>query len=108
MAPWAANFGLASLTHALAFFAAGLVFLFNYRRPAESRDNVLILFPLLYLAGHLYMYIAKFDLFFSLSPTGLTQEGLAIGNPIAAVVAIIASTAIVLLSHPLPSNKPDI
>jgi len=108
MAPWAANFGLASLTHALAFFAAGLVFLFNYRRPTESRDNVLILFPLLYLAGHLYMYIAKFDLFFSLSPTGLTQEGLAIGNPIAAVVAIIASTAIVLLSHPLPSDKPDI
>jgi hypothetical protein len=53
------------------------------------------------------MYIAKFDLFFSLNPTGLTQEGLAIGNPIAVVVAIIASTAIVLFSHPLPSDKPD-
>jgi hypothetical protein len=104
MAPWTANFDLAALTHVLAFFAAGLVFLFNFRRPAESRDSVLMLFPLLYLAGHLCIYIAKFEQFYTASPDGLTQDGLAIGNPIAAVVAIIAAAAIVLFSHPLPTH----
>lgn len=91
------------------FYLLASCFCSIYRRPRESRDNLLILFPLRYLslAGHLYMYIAKFDLFFSASPTELTQQGLATGNPIAMLVAIMASTAIILFSHPLPSDEPE-
>jgi hypothetical protein len=50
--------------------------------------------------GHLYIYIAKFDIYFSVDANGLSAEGLAVGNLIVAVVAIIATTTITLLSHP--------
>ncbi len=105
MAPWTADFALASLVHAVAFFAAGMVFLFNFRRPAQPRDGLLMLFPMAYLTTHLYLYIAKFELFFSVSADGLTQAGLAAGNLVAAVVAIVASAALVLLSHPVPNRR---
>ena len=101
----AASLGLAAGFHALAFSLAGLVFLFNYRRPAAPRDKLLLVFPLLWCVGQLYIYIAKFDLYFSMSPNGLSHEGLAMGNLIAAVVAIVASVAIALLSHPVEDGK---
>lgn len=104
MAPWEANFGLASLCHALAFFAAGMVFLLNFRRPSAPRDALLMLFPLLFLATHIYIYVAKFDLFFTASANGLSSNGLALGNLPAVFIAIIGSAAIVLCSNPRNDN----
>lgn len=103
MMPWQASMEGASMVHAITFFIAGLVYLFNYKRP-EPRDKLLMLFPLLFLAGHLYIYIAKFDLFFNISAEGMASNGFALGNLIAALTAIIASTAILLYSHPIDKD----
>ncbi len=97
--------GGAAAFHAAAFSLAGLVFLLNFRRPSLPRDRLLLIFPLLWCVGQLYIYIAKLPLFFSANAAGLTPEGLAVGNLVAAVVAIVGSIAITLLSHPLENAK---
>lgn len=94
MIPHAASF------YALTFGAAGLTFVLRYRRPAEVRDRLLMVFPLVFVAGHLYLYVAKIDLFFGTDANGLTAEGLPAGNLIAALAAMAGSVAITLLSHP--------
>jgi hypothetical protein len=66
-----------------------------------ARDRLLMIFPLVYVAGHLYIYIAKFDIYFSVDANGLSADGLAVGNLIAVVVAMAGSVAITLLSHPV-------
>ena len=91
---------LAAALHAIAFALAGGVLLFHYRKPSASRDGLLMVFPLIYLVGHLYIYVAKFRLFFEVGPDGLSQEGLAAGNLLAVVVAMIGSAAILLATHP--------
>ncbi len=100
MMPWDASLIGASLVHAITFFVAGLVFVLNYKKVRAPRDKLLMVFPLMYLVGHLYLYIAKFSLFFNISSDGLTSEGLAVGNLLAAMMAIVASIAVVLVSHP--------
>jgi hypothetical protein len=92
--------GLAAALYAISFALAGLVFVLNFKRLTVGRDRLLMIFPLTYVVGHLYLYVAKFDLFFSVDASGLSQQGLAAGNLIAAVVAMIGSLTIVLLSHP--------
>ena len=87
--------------HAVLFASAGAVFFFNYRKPTSRRDALLMIFPLVYLVGLAYLYIAKFSLFFGVGPDGLTEEGLAAGNLIAVVLAIVASSTVLLLSHPV-------
>jgi hypothetical protein len=100
MLPWAANFELASLVHAVTFGLAGWLFLMKWRQPQGERDELLMAFPFLYLVGHAYMYIAKFDLFFTVNSEGLSN-GLAVGNLFAVLLALIGTSAIVLLSHPV-------
>lgn len=75
--------------------------MFHFRRPRVPRDRLLMIFPLVYVVGHLYIYIAKFDHYFAVDPAGLSQEGLAVGNLIAVVVAMVGSLAITFLSHPV-------
>jgi len=102
MIPQAATF------YALTFGAAGLVFVLNYRRPRQARDRLLMIFPLVYVVGHLYLYVAKFDLYFTVDANGLSAEGLSVGNPIAVVVAMVGSVAITLLSHPTELAGPQL
>jgi hypothetical protein len=64
-----------------------------------------MIFPLVYLVGLLFIYIAKFDIYFPIDANGLSAEGLAVGNLIVAVVAIIATTTITLLAHPTESSE---
>ncbi len=92
--------GAAVSFYAVSFALAGLVFVFHFRRPRVHRDRLLMIFPLVYVVGHLYIYIAKFELFLAADASGSTPEGLPVGNPIAVGVAIIGSLAITLLSHP--------
>ncbi len=94
MLPQAAAF------YALLFALAGMVFVFHFKKPHASRDRLLLIFPLVYIVGHLYIYIAKFELFLSADAAGLSHEGLPVGNLIAVVVAMIGSLTITLLSHP--------
>jgi hypothetical protein len=90
----------AATMYAVVLGLAGLVFVLNFRRPRMPRDRLLMIFPLVYIVGHLYIYIAKFEIYYSVDADGLSAEGLAVGNLIVAVVAIIASMTITLLSHP--------
>lgn len=83
---------VAVLTHALSFFFAGYCFVLHYRRPPAGRDNLLMLFPLLWIVGLLYLYIAKL--------TVLWTEV----NLFAVIAAMIIGTTILLFSHPV-ENK---
>ncbi len=97
----------AAALYGILFGLAGLVFVFNFKKPNVSRDRLLMIFPLVYVVGHLYIYIAKFDIYFAVDAAGSSAEGLAVGNLIAAVVAMIGSLAITLLSHPAESPRAD-
>jgi len=104
MLPWDANIQMAALIHVITFSLAGWLLLVKWRKPVvKERDELLMVFPMLYLAGHAYMYIAKFDLFFSVTEDGLTQ-GLAVGNLFGVILAIVFSMFMVLASHP-PENR---
>ena len=50
-------------------------------------DRLLMIFPLVYLVGLLFIYVAKFEIYFSVDVNGLSAAGLAVGNLIVAVVA---------------------
>lgn len=92
---------LSPVYHAVVYFAAGVVFLFTYRRPAAPRDRLLLFFPLLFVAGHAYIFIAKFKQFVALSVTpDPAPDALAAGNGFVVVLAIVGFTAFSLLSHP--------
>jgi hypothetical protein len=93
--------GVAASLHALAFAAAGLTYVFSFRRPARPRDRLLMFFPLVWVAGLLYLYVAKLDIFFTLTPDGLSREGLAAGNLLVAGAAMVTTLAIVFASHPI-------
>jgi hypothetical protein len=90
----------AATLYAVVFSLSGLTFVLNFRKPSVPRDRLLMIFPLVYLVGLLFIYIAKFEIYFSVDANGLSAEGLAVGNPIVAGFAIIAATTITLLSHP--------
>lgn len=96
--PWSlmayqSSLGIAAALHAISFAAAGFVFLFNFRKPKEDRDKLLMAFPLIYLSGLSYLYIAKYHLFSSGGPEA--------GNLVAVLLAIIISITIILVSHPV-------
>ena len=95
------SMGWASAVHIFSFAAAGLAFVLNYRRPRMKRDRLLMVFPLTYLTGMSYLYVAKYHLFLGATSDGLTSGGLAVGNLVAGILAIVACTAIVLVSHPV-------
>lgn len=93
--------------YALTFGLAGMIYVLQFRWPNTPRDRLLLIFPLVWAAGHLFIYIAKFDLYYSVDANGLSTEGLAVGNLIVAVVAIIVFTAITLASHPVQARAAD-
>jgi hypothetical protein len=90
----------AATLYAVLFALAGLTFVFHFRKPRVRRDRLLMIFPLVYVVGHLYIYIAKFEIYFSVSASGLSQEGLAVGNLMAVMMAMVGSLTITFLSHP--------
>ncbi|MEH6551471.1 MAG: hypothetical protein V7711_18735 [Pseudomonadales bacterium] len=92
--------GLAAATHALLFSAFGLVFLFNWRRPLMKRDKLLMIFPLTFVVGLMYIYIAKVDQFYG-ATDGLNAEGWPVGNLIAVILGMVGSLAILLKTHPV-------
>lgn len=105
MLPWDANVEMAALLYAFIFGLAGWHFLMKWRKPKQERDTLLMAFPFLYLVSFAYMYIAKFKLYFTVSAEGLSQEGLAVGNLLVVLFAIIIAATIVLLSHPVPKGE---
>lgn len=92
--------GVAASLHALVFTAAGLTYVFSFRQPAVPRDRLLMFFPLVWVAGLLYVYATKLEIFFALTAEGLSREGLAAGNLLVASAAMASTLAIVFVSHP--------
>ncbi len=91
---------VAVLIHVLSFFLAAYVFVSHYRRPTQGQDDLLLFFPLLWVFGHLMLYIAKFHQLWAVTPDGLNAQGLPVGNLLVVAAAMIIGTAMILLSHP--------
>ena len=99
----------AAFFHALAFGGAALLFILNYRQPAQPRDALLLSIPLVWIIGHLFIYTAKWQLFWSISAAGTSQaadytQGLYAGNLPATAAGMAMALAIVLLAHPAPKD----
>jgi hypothetical protein len=50
----------------------------------------------------LYIFIAKYDKLFAVTPDGLNADGLAVGNLLVVIAAMIIGMAITLMSHITP------
>lgn len=96
--------GIAAATHAFMFAIFGMVFVFNWHRPDTKRDKLLMVFPLVFLVGHAYLYIAKMDQFY-LTSDGLNLQGWPLGNLIAVLLGIVGSMAILLLTNPVEDKQ---
>lgn len=102
--PWPPNLEMAALVHMILFALAGWLFLMKWRAPAvENRDWLLMVFPFLYLTTIAFIYIAKFDLFFQVTSEGLI-DGLGAGNLFAAILALVLSASLIILTHPPGRN----
>lgn len=93
---------LAALVHALSFFLAGFCFVVAYHKPRAGSDNLLLFFPLLWIASHVFIYAAKFEQLWAVDKHGLNSDGLATGNLFIVVLAIIVATVMTLASHRKP------
>ncbi|CAA0123041.1 Uncharacterised protein [BD1-7 clade bacterium] len=94
--PWDRNLYLASAVDGITFMLAGWLFVTRWYRPNVRRDELLMVFPFLYLVTHAYIYIAKFDVYSSISNGISNVNGLPVGNLIAVILAFIGSTAVLL------------
>ncbi|NRB42024.1 MAG: hypothetical protein HRU20_26720 [Pseudomonadales bacterium] len=99
MLPWAQNLTLAAFVHVITFSAAGWIFLQHWRKPQMGRDQLLMVFPFIYLASHAYMFIASYSQMSSANAEGFASNGLAAGNPIAVILAIVGSAFILLATQ---------
>ena len=86
-----------AFAYAVVFTAAGLAFLLSLRRVEAPRDPLLMAFPLLWVVGLLYVYVATYDRAAHAAP-GTT------GNLVAVGAAMVASVAMTLRAHPLPER----
>ncbi|MFT4969540.1 MAG: hypothetical protein ACI9O4_001288 [Chitinophagales bacterium] len=101
--PWDTNPEMGAFVYLIMFSLGGWLFLIKWRKPQVERDVLLMIFPFIYLTGLAYIFIAKFHLFFIVTSEGLSQ-GLAVGNLLVVVLALIVSATILLLSHPVPKD----
>jgi len=103
MLPWDKNLALAALIDVVLFSLAAWWLFIGWYKPRQDRDVLLLVFPFLYIAGLSYIYIAKFDHFFRVTPDGLS-DGLAVGNLLAVVLGIVGSVFIIIISNN-PANE---
>lgn len=85
-----------AFVYAVVLTTAGFTFLLGLRRVEEPRDPLLMAFPLLWVVGLLYVYVATAD-----------RHGAAGTEPnaYAVMTAMVASVAITLRAHPLPGRS---
>lgn len=98
-------FTVDAFSYAVIFTAAGLAFLLSLRRVRLPRDPLLMAFPLLWVVGLLYLYIATFERTFGTTTAGLNPQGRPVGNLMAVGIAMVASVAMTLLAHPLRDGQ---
>lgn len=96
-----------AFAYAAVFTAAGLTFLLSLRRVRLPRDPLLMAFPLLWVAGLLYLYVATYHETLGATADGMNPQGRPVGNLVAVVVAMVASVAITLAAHPLEASAEE-
>jgi hypothetical protein len=100
-------YALDAFVYATVFTAAGFTFLLNLRRVHLPRDPLLMAFPLIWVVGLLYLYVATYHLTLGATADGLNAHGRPVGNLVAVVVAMVASVAMTLAAHPLEAPQPN-
>ena len=106
--PWAQSLTAAVMVHVLTFSAAAWLFLVSWRKPATARDSLLMVFPFMYLVGHVFFNVYAYEAIFNANAEGVVQlagNALDAGNLVAVIIATVLSAAIILLSHPLTEAK---
>lgn len=98
-------FALDAFVYATAFTAAGFVFLLSLRRVRLPRDPLLMAFPLLWVVGLLYLYVATYHRTFGTGADGLAPDGRPVGSIVLVVMAMVASVAMTLVAHPLEDDQ---
>lgn len=94
-------FTLDAFVYAVVFTAAGFTFLLNLRRVREPRDPLLLAFPLMWVTGLLYLYVATLHRTFGTTADGLSPQGKPVGNLLLVGVAMVASAAMTMAAHPM-------
>lgn len=97
-------YDLDAFVYASVFTAAGFTFLLNLRRVRLPRDPLLMAFPLLWVVGLFYLYVATYHETFGTTADGMNPQGRPVGNLVAVVVAMVASVAMTLAAHPLEAT----
>ena len=75
-----------------------------------ARDSLLMVFPFMYLVGHVFFNVYAYEAIFNANAEGVVQlagNALDAGNLVAVIIATVLSAAIILLSHPLSATKPS-
>lgn len=95
----------AAFFHTISFAVAGGLCLLNYRPGSLPRDRLLLMIPLIWLVSHVFLYIAKWQLFWNIDAQGMStatdySQGLYAGNLAAVLAGLLVSFSIVLLAHP--------
>jgi hypothetical protein len=104
------SLGSAAFFHAIVFGGAALLFILNFQSPTEPRDRLLMSIPLIWVIGHLFLYIAKWHLFWQIGADGASQaanytNGLYASNLIAACAGMAAAFTITVLAHPSKAKR---
>ncbi|HUR14024.1 MAG TPA: hypothetical protein VM097_05985 [Mycobacteriales bacterium] len=94
-------YALDAFLYAAVFTAAGFAFLLSRRTVHAPRDPLLLAFPLLWVVGLLYVYVATWD------RVGTPGAGPP-GNLFAVVLAMVASVAMTLAAHPLERSTDEV
>lgn len=100
MIPLDENPEMGAFVYLVMFSLAIWLFMIKWRKPEVQRDLLLMAFPFIYLNGLTYIIISKIHLFSSVNSDGLTNDGLAVGNLVVIIFALIISATILFLSHP--------
>ena len=104
MLPWDQNLTYATMVHLVFYTFTGWLFYIGWKRPAHSRDTLLLIFPFMYLTGHIYFNVYAFDAMFKANENGLVGE-LAVGNLVAVILATVTTAALFLVSHPMSRDE---
>jgi len=94
-------YDLDAFVYAVVFTAAAWAFLQQVRRVRLPRDPLLMAFPLLWVVGLLYLYVATYHRTLGTGADGLAPDGRPVGNLLLVVVAMAVSVGLTLKAHPV-------
>jgi hypothetical protein len=92
--------------YAVALAAAGLMFLMHRGRVRTEADPLLMLFPLIWVLGQLFIYVATWHVWRTALVGGADAVGRPLGNLFAVAAGMTLSLAITVAAHRPESPAP--